>query len=420
MRRALFLFLALALASALSAAAPAAAQDEPPVGRIEARVELPSETPYVGEPLRLVVRSAVRGRIRLDHLIQPALVDFDWQQFGVDTSSEEMIDGFWTPVVTRVLMIYPLRAGRLTIPPFQRHIVWRIDETGRTEAQFSSEPVEIETRPRDGLGEADAFLPARGLRIVDAWDPEPDAIPYGETARRTVTVEAEGVTADRLPPLPNFRAPGVVTFAAPVERRTIVTDQGPIARAVYRWSVRPVSKTSAFAPSIRLAWFDVTTRRMREASAPERRVAYAETARERLGAKRSAPSLLAGKPLLAALASCLATAALVLLVSAASWNAGLRSAGAPAALGKLRRAARAGDAAAFLRARDELARVDPVRWRAALARADTGPPLAALDAALYGRAPEQTPSLAPLARAIVAAWRTGASDRDVASRADGA
>ncbi|WP_159730005.1 BatD family protein [Methylosinus sp. Ce-a6] len=391
------LFLPLSRAAALEEGAP--------VGRVEVRVELPSETPYVGEPLRLVIRSAIRGRILLDHIVQPALVDFDWQQFGVDTSSEAMIDGFWTPVVERVLMIYPLRAGRLTIPPFKRRIAYRIEESGKVEAEYESAPFEIVVRARGGLvAPGESFLPAESLRITDAWDPEPDKIPFGETARRTITVDADGVTAERLPPLPDFRAPGLITFAAPVERRTIVTDQGPRARAVYRWSVRPVSSTSAFAPPIRMKWFDVATRRMREAIAPERRVAFIEAARDRAAARaRESPGVFSARPLVAALAGFVATGALVILLS--TFSAGGAFERRPAALGALRRAARAGDAAAFRRAAADLAQADQPRWRAILARADIGPPLAALDVSLYGREPKAPPpALAPLARAIGAAW----------------
>lgn len=397
--------LALALCLALPPVSRAFALEEgAPVGRVEVRVETPTETPYVGEPLRLVIRSFIRGRVLLDHIIQPALIDFDWQQFGVDASSEEMIDGFWTPVVERVLMIYPLRAGRLTIPPFKRRIAYRIDESGKVEAEYESAPFEIEARAPGGLvAPGQKFLPARSLRIADAWDPEPDKIPFGETARRTITVEAEGVTADRLPPLPDFRAPGIITFAAPLERRTIVTDQGPIARAVYRWSVRPVSSFAAFAPAIRMAWFDVATRRMREAVAPERRVAFLEAARDRAAAKESeSAGFFSARPLVAALASFIATAALVILLSSASASGVF--ARRPAALGALRRAARAGDAAAFRRATRQLASADPARWRAIAASAEIGPPLAALDASLYGREPAAPAALAPLARAIAAAW----------------
>ena len=412
--------LALAICLLLLPISRAAALEEgAPVGRVEVRVELPSETPYVGEPLRLVLRSAIRGRILLDHIVQPALVDFDWQQFGVDTSNEEMIDGFWTPVVERVLMIYPLRAGRLTIPPFKRRIAYRIEESGKVEAEYESAPFEIVVRARDGLvAPGEKFLPTASLRITDAWEPEPDKIPFGETARRIVTVEADGVTADRLPPLPDFRAPGIVTFAAPVERRTIVTDRGPIARAVYRWSVRPVSSTSAFAPPLRMKWFDVATRRMREAIAPERRVAFIEAARDQAAAPaRESPGVFSARPLVAALAGFVATGALVVL-SVAVFPAGRGVfARRPAALAALRRAARAGDAAAFRRATLELAKADRKGWRAIAARADIGPRLAALDASLYGREPEVgTAALAPLARAIAAAWaQNGARSRDRAA-----
>ncbi|PWB94906.1 BatD family protein [Methylosinus sporium] len=385
----------------------AAAQEEPPFGRVELRVEtqaeISTETPYVGEPLRLVIRSAIRGHVLLDHIIQPSLVDFDWQQFGVDASSEEMIDGFWTPVVERVLMIYPLRAGRLTIPPFKRRIAYRIEESGKVEAEYVSAPLQIEVRARDALvPPSENFLPAKSLRMTDAWEPAPDKIPFGETARRTLTVEAEGVTADRLPALPNFRAPGIITFAAPVERRTIVTDKGPIAHAVYRWSVRPVSAVPAFAPAIRIAWFDVATRRMREALAPERRVAFAEAGRERVAARlRESPGLTAPQPLIAALASFVGAVALVLLLGSLPARLLARR---PREFGALRRAARAKDAAAFRHAAARLAQADPERWREIAARADIGPALAALECALYGREPPEPPPLAPLARAIAGAW----------------
>jgi len=51
----------------------------------------------------------------------------------------------------------------------------------------------------------DWWLPASSLKTI--WDSAPDQIPFGETALRTVTIEAVGMTADQLPPLP-FLPPG--------------------------------------------------------------------------------------------------------------------------------------------------------------------------------------------------------------------
>lgn len=390
--------------------------EEAPAGRLDAFVELPRETPYVGEPLRLVLRSAVHARVASDRIEQPGLTDFDWQQYGVDSSSEELIDGFWMPAHTRTLMIYPLRAGRLTIEPFKWRVSYFTNEGDRTEIEFRSQPLTVDVRaPEASTDAANSWLPAKALRILDHWDPEPDRIPPGEMTRRTLTVEAEGLTADRLPPLPRFRAPGVITFAGPVERQTLVTDRGPIARAVYQWTVRPVATGPATAPAIRLHWFDISARAMREATAPERRIAFigdkAATASERTGAS---PDLLAPLPVLAALLAFISTGAAAWLMTTSdagrigSWR---RDARTWSLLRALRASARKDDIAAFRRALIELSKIDPDRWRRLLSHEDIAASLAAIDALIFARDHAPTPPpLMPLAREIASAvWRDDAS-----------
>lgn len=248
---------------------------EEPVARIEAIVELPKENPYVGEPLRLVLRSAIHAQVASERIFQPELTDFDWQQFGIDTFSNEFIDGFWMPVVSRVLMIYPLRTGRLTVNSFRRHITYYKADGSRAETELISKPISIDVASRPpNFNEGSFWLPAQSLHISDKWDPDPDKINYGETAKRILTIEAEGLTADRLPNLPIFRAPGIITFARPVERQTIITDHGPVGKVIYQWNVRPVSIAPTSAPAIKLKWFDISKRVIREIVIPERRVAY--------------------------------------------------------------------------------------------------------------------------------------------------
>lgn len=405
MTRRLRLFALIALALCMRAEALA---EEVPTGKFDAYVELPKDAPYVGEPLRLVLRSSIHAHIASDRYEQPALTDFDWQQFGVDASSEELVDGFWSPVLTRVLMIYPLRAGTLMIEPFRRRVIYMTENGDRAETELVSKPFTIEVRSRDGVGDpADFWLPAKSLHIEDHWEPEPDRIPFGETARRIVTVEAAGLSADRLPPLPRFRAPGVITFNGPVERETVITDQGPIARATYQWTVRPVSTTVAIAPGIRMPWFDIASRTMREASTSERRVAFIDAARELqstgLGER---PGLLAPRPLFAALLGFVSTAALAYLALASGSGSWRRAAATWRALRMLRAAARKDDAAAFRRALDQLSKTDPQRWRRIAVADDIAPGLAAVDATLFARErPLAPPALRPLSRAIAMSLR---------------
>lgn len=404
LRRGLLLLASLPLA--VSAPVQARA-DEAPTGRLEAFVELPNETPYVGEPLRLVLRSAIRARVASDRIEQPALTDFDWRQFGVDASSEALIDGFWTPVHTRTLMIYPLRAGRLTIEPFKWRVVYMTGDGERAEIDFVSAPLTIETRAAPGADETgDFWLPAKGLRLADHWEPEPDRIPPGATARRILTVEADGVTADRLPPPPRFRAPGLITFPGPVERQTIVTDRGPVARAVYQWNVRPVSTVAANAPAIRLRWFDVSARAMREAMAPERRVAF-------IGGEAPMPmtdtavGYFSLRPLIAALLGFVSSgAAAYFVASRPNRYGGWRSLTTRwRLLLALRAAARRDDAVAFRLILTRLAEAEPQRWLRVAARSDVAPALEALDAALYSKEPPPFAALAPLAHKISSALR---------------
>ncbi len=142
----------------------------PSIGHVEVKAELPKEPPYVGEPILLRVRWSVRANVMLDRLIQPAMTNFVWQQFGLDTTTNGLVDGFPTPVVERVLMVTPLKAGSSTIPPFVLHATIVTSHNER-EMDFVSSPFVIEVRSREGVGNADdRWLPAKSVKIADAWE----------------------------------------------------------------------------------------------------------------------------------------------------------------------------------------------------------------------------------------------------------
>ncbi|MGO9674382.1 MAG: hypothetical protein ACLPSF_09505 [Methylocella sp.] len=381
----------------------------PSIGRVEVKAELPNEPPYVGEPILLRVRWSIRANVMLDKLIQPTMTNFDWQQFGIDASTNEIVDGFPTPVFERVLMVTPLKTGSLTIPPFVLRATIVTANNERSEMDFSSRPLVVEVRSHEGVGKAgDRWLPAKSVKIADNWETAPDKIPFGETARRTVTIEAVGATADRLPPPPDIRAEGIIVFEGPVGRQTIVTDEGPIARAVYQWSVRPVSATPASVPAIHIAWFDVAARKMRDAAAPEREVSFLQAARKARQPLTKTPGLLSARPLAAGAASFAWTLALAYLIASSKprrvgWRGFIEP--TPKAIRQLRSAARRNDARAFRRAVADLSRVDRDRWRRVSVESGVESGLASVDAALFGANAATAPSLPSLAHAIATAWR---------------
>ena len=316
--RAPLLCLFLLLPSAVLAQSPS-------VGRVVLRAETPAGGPYVEEMFLLRIRSNIRANVTLDQFRQPPLQDFDWQQYGVDAAVEDMIDGFRVQGVERTLALFPRHAGHLTVEPFTRHVTIQTDANERVEMDFVSQPLEIEARDHADIGPAGAWwLPARSVQLTDRWEPRPDRIGLNETARRIVTLEVEGITAERLPPLPPLRVPGLISFAGPVERETLVTDNGPRARATYRWDVRPVSDDPATTPAIHIPWFDSAARVMRDAALPEMRVTFASpTGADIESAPVRAPvRAISLWPLLAAAGTFVWTlAALVLLSGRAGWRA---------------------------------------------------------------------------------------------------
>lgn len=379
------------------------------IGHVDVTLDLPKDVPYIGEMIMLRVRSTIRGFVALDELRQPPLTNFNWQQLGRDKPIDVKVDGFDVPGIERDIAIFPQQPGRLIIEPFVRHVTMVVGENQRVEVNFASKPVFVDVQRHEGLGRpGEWWLPSSAVTYRESWSPEPDQIEPGKVARRILTIEAAGVMADRLPPPPLLRAPGIITFAGPVTRETVLTANGPVARATYQWDLRPVSSSPAKLPEMHVPWFDVRERRMRDVTVPEHWVAYAGT--QIGGGNKSGTSLkarlLASGPLAAGGAGFLWALSLGFLAFSTRSGRALRTLLVkPRELRALSRAARRGQPEAVKAALVGLARIDPPRWRSLVHDSVLAARLAELDAALYGQTPVPPPPLGPLARDIGRLWQ---------------
>ena len=246
-------------------AAPAITADD--IGRAEILADLPPGGAIEGEMILLHLRAIRRSaRVTLEELRQPGLADLSWTQLGRDIVFETQWRGFTTPGVQRDLAVFAARAGPLIIDPFVLRMT-ALDETSeRVELEMVSAPLRIDVRPIPAEAKGKAWLPAAVLTLTDAWDKPASALAQGEVAHRSLRIDALGLTADRLPPAPLMRAPGVIAFAYPAERVTEITPQGPAARALYQWDIKPVSADAAELPPVEIGWFDTRERKMKVAS----------------------------------------------------------------------------------------------------------------------------------------------------------
>nr|WP_043750428.1 BatD family protein [Methylobacterium nodulans] len=350
-------------------------------------------TPYPREMVLLHIRGTYRAQITLEDLRQPPLQNFSWTQLGRDRWFKTSVDGQEARGFERVVAVFPQHAGQFTIDPFV-HRLTIVDGGGRRVVDVPSAPVPLAVKAWTGPGGPEVkepwWLPASAVTVTDVWNPEPETLKVGESARRTVIIEAKGMTGDGLPPRPIMRTRGVLTFAGPTERQTVITPTGPVSRATYQWDVRPGVSEPVTLSEIRVPWFDTVSRTMREAEIPARIVGSRAKA-DPDEADRPPPR----SPWLAPLAS-LAAFGLGLILFA-----GFRTTSDPriGLLRALRRAARRGDG---LSVRALLSGADPAladHWRRDPA---TAPHLAALDRALFGPGETPMPDLSALVRALAA------------------
>lgn len=340
--------------------------------------------PFSREMVLLRIHGVYRQPILLEEVIQPSLANFSWTQLGRDLwTKTKLPDGQNAIAFDRVVAIFPHHPGDFTIEPFVHRLT--VNDGGtRKVVDVPSPPVQLAvahwTKPVGGPDAKEPWwLPAREVTITDSWSPDPETVKIGESTRRIVTLEAHGMVAEGLPPRPVMRTRGILTFAGPVTRETIITPTGPIARATYQWDVRPAIAEVIPLDAIAIPWFDTVSRTLREAEIPARQIGGGLPDRD-----EDAKPPVAASPLSVA-AAALAAFGLGLALLGFGVPARSRPRLGRATRRALASAAAKGDAAAF---RSSLA--PALRDEPDLVRAWRGDPaiaagLEALDATLYGR-----------------------------------
>lgn len=390
---------ALALALILLAPLPARAEVEPGDLTLTVTAELNGNSaPFAREMVLLKIHGVYKQPILLEEVVQPSLANFSWTQLGRDHwSRTKLPDGQSAIAFDRTVAVFPHHAGQFTIEPFIHKLT--VNDVGeRRVVEVRSKPIPFPVAPwTEPTGGPDAkepwWLPAKDVAITDSWSPDPETIKVGETARRIVTLEAQGMVAEGLPPRPVMRTRGIITFAGPVTRETLLTPSGPVARATYQWDVKPGVPEIIPLDAIAIPWFDTSTRTMRETEIPARQIGGGLPDRETDRAPPAIPS-----PLVTAAAALAAFGLGLALIGFGLGRPSLRlSASARRAL---HAAARAGDPAGFRAALDAAMRDAPDLARIWRGRPDVTAALAALDRSVFGAAGAPVPDLPALARAL--------------------
>ncbi len=220
------------------------------------RLIVPDISPVVGEMIPVTVRGDYTGRISLETMTFPDSSGYDWIQLARDRWATERVAGKLQRVFERRIAVFPRQPGPLTIGPVT-HRLTKADGMTRPVSDIVAQPVVLAVRPYPGVGRT---LAASHLTVTDEFSTDPSQLGHAETFTRRIVITAVGSMAHLLPPRPVIREPWLISFAAPEVRETRLTNDGPVAVAVWEWSLRPHTGEMGSLMPIQFPWFDTRTR----------------------------------------------------------------------------------------------------------------------------------------------------------------
>lgn len=249
----------------LMLATPLRAETPAPLAPGEARLLILHDhgNPVVAEMVRLTLRGEYDLTVSLESLTFPASDDYDWMQIDRDRWFQERIGGRMIQIFERDIALFPRRAGDLTIGPLT-HNLTNITRNGvREEVSVTSGTTRLTVKPFPHSGRP---LTARRLVLTDDLSAPPGRLAKDDILTRRVTIEALGAMAHHLPPRPDIAQPWLISFTLPETRETIPTPDGPVARVVWEWQMRPRTGEPGVLPAIPFPWLDTDSRRIEVAA----------------------------------------------------------------------------------------------------------------------------------------------------------
>lgn len=303
-----------------------------------------------GEYVPVTLRAVYDRKVAREDLTIAPSDSFDWLQAAPDDWHEEMIDGLRWIVMERKLALFPKHAGLLHFGP-AAHKLTIIDENSRwVEREVVAHPLTLSVGafPK----ERGWKLAAGAVTLTDELSADPSRLADGQTVTRRVTLRAKGVLPEALPPRPVVSEPWLISFASPVERRLILTEDGPVAEAIWTWQFRPETGEPGVIPPVTIPFFNTETRRMDAVEIAALPIGYASFFTGQIRTGRFAASDVL--PIALALAAGLGAGLALLLrfrvpeTTRAGWTRALRRR-SPFLAWRIRRTARQGDLLALRR-----------------------------------------------------------------------
>lgn len=238
---------------------------------VRERLEPAGAKVKVGEPARIVVDVLTPTWFLAPPklpMIEVADALMLFEERGANLN--ESIGGAPFAGIQREYLVYPMRPGRIEVPPIEVIIVSAIDAKPSAPTRLSTRPLSFLAEVPAGAGGLDRFVAARRLLVRQALEPQAKGLVVGDALHRTLTIDAEEAFAMMLPQIAVAPIDGIAIYADPprVEERAGERGAPRTARRVESFTYRFERAGDYELPGIEASWWDIGSRQVRKATAP--------------------------------------------------------------------------------------------------------------------------------------------------------
>ncbi len=262
-----------------------------PPGEAEVFVttEVDYEETYVQAQVLLTVKIYRSVPTRQPALRDPTVtgVEVLLELAGDDRNYEAVIDGTVYGVVERVIAIYPQESGVIELSParFEARVLRNGRITGRK--VYESEPLTVSVLPTPPppVDYPDAtWLPARDLKLTEAWSRDDDEIMAGEPLTRHITISALGQIETQIPAIEPPSAEGVNIYPDKPELSRRIESGGIRGQRKDQYALIGVGAGTVVLPALEVPWWNVATSEWQIARLPEKSIRFVSSGEPLVGA----------------------------------------------------------------------------------------------------------------------------------------
>lgn len=237
--------------------------------------EISSEEAYVQQQLVFTLRIYTAVHFS-DAALDPLTIDNALIEAPSETRYNTMVGGRNYQVIERKFAVFPQSSGELKIPSlnFQAYVDGSrrslLDRGRLVRKRSPSKSITVKGPPKDFPGTT--WLPAETLTIDEQWSQPPAQLTVGDSVTRNLIVEAQGLLADQLPPLPLADVPGLKAYPDRAHTEN-ATEQIPVVGRRNQSIAYIADQPGRYTlPAIRLPWWDTATDSLRWAELPAREI----------------------------------------------------------------------------------------------------------------------------------------------------